>query len=131
MSETHSPSNIRKCKPFDHLINRRWGRSNSPPKAPIKTNKNENDGSGDEDDNNKPQLPSPDIKDSVNHNGQLLNQCPAYDRLLNAELQLQLEEEYVMGNIKIRALGPDANTIRKYNNKNPYLNSVMYEVKFI
>ena len=29
-----------------------------------------------------------------------------------------------------RALGPDGNIIRKYDN-NPYLDSVMYEVEFI
>ena len=40
---------------------------------------------------------SPDIEDSVNHNRWLLNQDPAYDRLLNAEVQLQLGEEYVTG----------------------------------
>ena len=74
----------------DHLIERRWGTSINPPKESIKTNHDENDVSGDEDDNNKPQLPSPDIEDSVDHNGQLLNQHPAYDRLLNAEVQLQL-----------------------------------------
>ena len=86
--------------------------------------------SGDVDDNIKPQPPSPDIEDSVNHNGQLLNQHPAYDRLLIAEVQLQLGEEYVTGKIRRRALGPDGNIIRKYDN-NPYLNSVMYEVEFI
>ena len=101
-----------------------------PPKEPIKTNNDENDGSGDEDDYNKPQLPSPDIEDSVDHNGWLLNQHPAYDRLLNAEVQVQLGEEYIMGKVRRRALGPDGNTIRKYDN-NPYLNSVMYEVEFI
>ena len=125
------------------LIKRRWGTSINLPKEPIKTNKNDIVGSGDEDDivggdkdddtircgdvddNIKPQPPSPDIEDSVDHNGQLLNQHPAYDRLLNAELQLQLGEEYTTGKVRRRALGPDGNIIRKYDN-NPYLNSVMY-----
>ena len=107
---------------MDTLIN--------PLKEPIKTNNDENDGSGDEDDNNKPQLPSPDIEDSVDHNRWLLNQHPAYDRLLNAEVQLQLGKEYVMGKVRRRALGPNGNTIRKYDN-NLYLNSVMYKVEFI
>ena len=85
---------------------------------------------GDVDDNIKPHPPSPDIEDSVDHNGWLLNQHPAYDRLLNAVLQLQLGEEYITGKVRRRALGPDRNIIRKYDN-NPYLNSVMYEVEFI
>ena len=32
--------------------------------------------------------------------------------------------------VRRRALGPDGNIIRKYDN-NPYLNSVMYQVDFI
>ena len=35
-----------------------------------------------------------------------------------------------MGKGRRRALGPDGNTIGKYDN-NTYLNSVMYEVEFI
>ena len=130
VSELHSPSEVRKCETFDHLIKRRWGTLIGPPKEPIKTNNDENDGSGYEDDNIKPQLPSLDIEDSVDHNGWLLNHHPAYDRLLNAEVQLQLGEEYITGKIRRRALGPDRNIIRKYDN-NPYLNSVMYKVEFI
>ena len=84
----------------------------------------------DVDENINPQLQSSDIEDSVDHSGQLLNQHPAYDRLLNAEVQLQLGEEYATGKVRIRALGPDGSTTRKYDN-NPYLNSIMYEVEFI
>ena len=139
MSEIHSPFEVQKWETFDHLIERRWGTSINPLKEPIKTNEDDIIGSGDEDDiirsgdvddNIKPQPPSPDIEDSVNHNGGLLNQCPAYDRLLNAELQLQLGEEYITGKVRRRALGPDGNISGKYDN-NPYLNSVMYEVEFI
>ena len=43
---------------------------------------------------------SPDIEDSVNPNRWLLNQNPAYDRLLNADIQLQLGEEYVTGKVR-------------------------------
>ena len=128
MSEIHSPSKV--CETFNHLIERRWGTSINPPKEPVKTNNDKNDGSGDVDDNIKPQPPLPDIKDSANHNGWLLNQHPAYDRLLNAEVHLQLGEEYVMGKVRRRALEPDGSIIGKYDN-NPYLNSVMYEVEFI
>ena len=130
MSEIHSPSEVKKHKTIDHLIKRRWGTSINPLKDPVEDPIDENDGSGDVDDNIKPQLPSPDIENSVNHNGWLLNQHPGYDRLLNAEVQLQLGEEYVMGKVRRRALGPDGSTIRKYDN-NPYLNSIMYEVEFI
>ena len=74
VSEIHSPSEIKKCETFDCLIERRWGTSINPLTEPIKTNNDENDGHGDENDNNKPQLPSPDIEDSVDPNRQLINQ---------------------------------------------------------
>ena len=124
------------------------GKLINPPKEPIKTNEDdiivsgdeddivrggdEDDiiGSGDEDDNIKPQPPSPDIEDSVNHNGWLPNQHPAYDKLLNAEVQLQLGEEYVTGKVRRRALGPDGNIIGNHDN-NPYLNSEIFKVEFI
>ena len=148
VSEIHSPSEVWKHETFDHLIKRGWGISINPPKEPIKINEDDIIGNGDEDDiirggdkddiigsgdvdgNIKPQSPSPDIEDSVDHNGWLLNQHPAYDRLLNSKVQLQLGEEYVMGRVRRRALGPDGNIIRKYD-INPYLNSVMYKVEFI
>ena len=38
-----------------------------------------------------------DKDDIVDANGQLLNQQPAYDLLLNSEIQLQQREEYVTG----------------------------------
>ena len=87
------------------------GHIDQPTKRAHQTNSNENDGGGDENENNKPQ--PPDSEDSVDHNGQLLNQHPAYDRLLNAEVQLQLGEDYVMGKVRRRALAPDRNTIGK------------------
>ena len=90
VSEIHSLSKVQEQETFDHLIKRRWCTLINPPKEPIKTNNYGNDcsgdeddivRSGDEDDSIKPQPPSPDIEDSVNHNRQLLHQHPAYDRI--------------------------------------------------
>ena len=58
-----------------------------------------------------------------------MNQLPAYDRLLNAEVQLQHDDRVTTGKVKHRALGPDGNMVGKYDN-NPMLNSIMYEVEF-
>ena len=52
---------------------------------------------------------------------------PDYGRLLIAEVQLQLGEEYIMGKLRRRALGPDRNIIGNDEN-NPYMNSVMYGI---
>ena len=73
--------------------------------------------------------PIPDIEETVDANGHALNQLPAYDRLLNAEVQLQYDDHVTTGKVKCRALGPDGNMVGKYDN-NPMLNSIMYEVEF-
>ena len=40
-----------------------------------------------------------DIEDSVDSQGTLMNQLPAYDRLLNAEIMVQAEEGQVSGKV--------------------------------
>ena len=69
-----------------------------------------------------------DIEDSVDSHGTLMNQLPAYDRLLNAEIMVQAEEGQVSGKVIKRVFGPDGKVAEKYDN-NPYLNSIMYEVE--
>ena len=78
-------------------------------------------------DEDEPARPIPDIEESVDANGRVLNQLPAHDRLLNAEVQLQHDDRVTTGKVKRRALGPDGNMVGKYDN-NPMLNSIMYEV---
>ena len=39
--------------------------------------------------------------------GKLINQQPAYDQIINAEVQLQLGEEMVTGKVTQRTIGPD------------------------
>ena len=57
-----------------------------------------------------------------------MNQLPAYDRLLNAEILVQAEEGHVSGKVTKLVFGPDGKVAGKYDD-NPYLNSIMYEVK--
>ena len=42
----------------------------------------------------------PDIEDIVDLTGRLLDQQLAYDTLINAEVQMQLSEEFVTGTVK-------------------------------
>ena len=69
-----------------------------------------------------------DNEDSVDSQGALINQLPAYDRLLNAEIMVQAEEGQVSGKVTKRVLGPDGKVAGKYDD-NPYLNSIIYEVE--
>jgi hypothetical protein len=71
-----------------------------------------------------------DIEDSVDAKGRLLNQMPAYEQILNAEVSLQLGEEMVTGKVTQRApLGPDGKVAGKYDD-NPMLNTMIYELEF-
>jgi hypothetical protein len=71
----------------------------------------------------------PDIEDTVDANGKLLNQQPAYDRILHSEVSLQLGDEITVGRVTKRAIGPDGTVAGSYD-ENPYLNSMIYEVEF-
>ena len=57
-----------------------------------------------------------------------MNQLPAYNRLLNAEIIVQAEEGQVSGKVIKRVFGLDGKVAGKCDD-NPYLNSIMYEVK--
>ena len=69
-----------------------------------------------------------DIEDSVDSQGVLINQLPAYDRLLNAEIMVKAEEGHVSGKVTKRVLSPDGKVAGKYDD-NPYLNSIIYKVE--
>ena len=80
-------------------------------------------------DDDEPMHPSAEIEDTVDTNGKILNQLPAYDTLLNAEVQVQLDEDYTIEKVKRHALGSDGMVFGKYDD-NPFLNSITYEVEF-
>ena len=71
-----------------------------------------------------------DIEDSVDSQGKLMNQLPAYDRLLNAKIMVQAEEGQVSGKVIKQAFGLDGKVAGNYD-ENPYLNLIMYEVELV
>ena len=58
-----------------------------------------------------------------------IKQQPAYNKLINAEVHLQHDNEMIYGKVKKRALNPDGQTNGRYD-KNTMLNSIIYEVEF-
>ena len=50
-------------------------------------------------DNEQQEQPTLGIEDIVDSRGKLINQQPAYDQIINAEVQLQLDEETVTGKV--------------------------------
>ena len=126
LAEVHSDTEKRKQDIFDALIERRWGSPMSTPNTDdmdMRTDAEENE-------NNVDATPKQhiDIEDSVDSQGALMNQLPAYDRLLNAEILVQADKGHVSGKVTKRILGPDGKVAGKYND-NPYLNSIMSEVE--
>lgn len=120
--ELHSPVEIKKRKVFDELIERRWGNSINPPKI------QERDFDKYEDDD-EPAHVTIEQEDIVDATGKVINQSPAYDRIINAEVMLQLGDEMVTGKVKQRTVGPDGRTTGTYDD-NPMLNSIIYDVEF-
>ena len=131
VAEIHSETEKKKRKLFDELIERRWGTSINPPKALQRQSTDDLEDSFDytgdiaEDANVLESI----IEDAQDSRGRLLNQQPAYDRIINAEVQLQLGDSVAVGKVRKRAIGPEGVTTGVYHD-NPILNSVVYEVEF-
>jgi hypothetical protein len=105
------------------LIERRWGTSINPPKLDPDDNKHNEYEEYEDDDEVARTIPE--IEDSVDANGQLLNQLPAYNKIIHSEVALQLGESIFTGKVTKRALGPDGRTAGTYDD-NPMLNSIVY-----
>jgi hypothetical protein len=123
-AELHSPTEAKKRSIYDALITRRWGTSMSAP--PEETEKNSFNEYSDDDEEARI---IPDVEDIVDANGRLLKQQPMYDRIINAEVQLQLGNQLSLDKVVRRALRPDDVTTGSYAD-NPMLNSIVYEVEF-
>ena len=121
-AEWTSPVEINKRKIFTASIERRWGTSIDPPK--IKDADFEK-----YEDDDESALPTVEVEDIVDATGKVINQNPAYDRIVNAEVMMQLGEDMVTGKVKQRTIGPDGRAIGTYDD-NPYLNSIIYDVEF-
>ena len=118
---------------FNALIERRMGTSINPPPTPEDqdptmehpTNKN------DLDDDNEMDGPveSPDHEDKLDSMGRILEQQPAFDKIINAEVMIQNGDEMAMGKVARRSLDADGRTAGTYHDS-PFLNTITYDVEF-
>jgi hypothetical protein len=108
VDEIHSTIEIKKRTVFDGLIERRWGTSINLPKQTDAEDLDDN-GLEEYEDKDEPKQTVPDIEDTVDATGKLLNQQPAYDKILRSEVSLQLGENMTVGKVTKHALGPDGN----------------------
>ena len=104
--ELTSPSEQSKRQSFDALIERRYEMSINPLQQLNNDDRRFKNFEPYEDDD-EAICPEPEIEDTVNATGRLLNQSPAYDRMLNAEVWMQLDDVALGGRVNRRALGPE------------------------
>ena len=71
----------------------------------------------------------PDVEDVVDNTGKRLNQQPAHNKLIHAEIAFHIEETNVDGKVKGGAWLPDGGTDGIYH-EDPRLNSMIYDVEF-
>ena len=108
---------------FDELIKRRWGTPVTPP------NTQQSKAFKIYEDHEQQEQSTLEVEDIVDSTGKLINQQPAYDQIINDEVQLQLGVEMVNGKVIQRTIGPDGQVTGTYDN-NPFLNSIIYDVEF-
>ena len=65
----------------------------------------------------------------MDHTGKRINQQPAWDAMINAEVLLQSGDKELMGRVKGRSVGPDGQVSGRYD-ENPLYNSILYDVEF-
>ena len=108
VDELHSPVESKKREVFDELIKRRWGSpmTSSNTQQPNVFEKYE--------DHEQQEQPTLEVEDIVDSNGKLINHQPAYGQIINTEVQLQLGEEMVTGNVTQRTIGPDGQVTGTY-----------------
>ena len=95
--ELHSPEEQKKWNIFGAFIESIWGTYINPP--PVSTTSNEKIWEGHDDEDESARI-IPDIEDTVDAKGHQLNQQPSYNKLINAEVQLQYGNEMRYGKVK-------------------------------
>jgi hypothetical protein len=120
VAEVNSTTEKAKREAFDRIIERRHGTAMSPPKPSEEPSDDADDDDDDDavnldsfiDRKPKAKLDVPDnIEDTVDSQGRLLNQQPAYDKFINAEIQLQIDNIALLGTVKRRVLGADGKSV--------------------
>ena len=133
IAELHSPAEHKKCDVFDTLIERRMGTSINPPPTPKDrdpaTDDPTNEDNLNDDDEMDVLVESPNHEDILDSTGRILEQQPAFDKIINAEVMIQNGDEMAMGKVARRSLDADGRTTGTYHD-NPFLNTITYNVEF-
>eukprot|EP00957_Ditylum_brightwellii_P182443 13898526-Ditylum_brightwellii.AAC.1 len=69
------------------------------------------------------------MEETFDATGTLIDQQPAYNKIINADMQLHHQDHITTGKVKRRALAPNGRTAGSYHD-NPMRNSTIYKVEF-
>ena len=72
---------------------------------------------------------SPNHEDILESTGRILQQQPAFDKIINAEVMIQNGDEMAMGKGDRRSLDADGRMTGTYHD-NPFLNTITYDIEF-
>ena len=125
VDEIHSATDLKKHEILNDLIERRWVTFINPPTSSKDSDK-ECEYYKDYD---ATEFILPDIEDTMDANGKLLNQQPVYNNTIQLEVYLQLGEYMPVGRFTRRDIGTDGSIEGSYNEK-PFIKSMIYEVEF-
>ena len=59
----------------------------------------------------------------------MINQQPAYDKIINSEVQIPIGDGISLGKLKQISVAPDGTTTVEYSDE-PFMNLILYEVEF-
>ena len=131
IAEKHSTVENKKRDVFNALIERRMGTSINPPPttedqdSTVEDITNQNDPYDEMDE----PVESPDHEDILDSMGRILEQQPAFDKIINAEVMIKNGDEMAMGKVARQSLDADGMTTGTYHD-NPFLNTITYDVEF-
>ena len=93
LNELHCATNLKQRETFNSLIERRYGDITTPSNVSQSSQDDGAESWTPYHDEHVPPQHIPETEDVVDVNGRIICQQPAYNRLLNAEVQLQLGEK--------------------------------------
>ena len=103
---------------------------NPPPTIPIdKTIENDLDNDCKTTPMDEQPVKSPDHEDILDLTGRILEQQPAFDKIINAEVMIQNGNKMSMGKVARQSLDTDGRMTGTYHD-NPFLNTIMYDMEF-
>ena len=126
ISQQNSESEKKKRGLFDKIIAERWGSFISPVSIPIDF-KNLFEPNKDLDESPRE---IPEFNDPIDHDtSQLVDQQPAYDKLIHSEITLPQDNKLRNAKILRRTIDSTGCIVGSYND-NPILNTLIYDVEF-